>query len=60
MTAEQQQTLFDNTARALNGVSKPVQQLHIKHCTMGAPAYGEGIATAIAALEKASAEHCRY
>jgi catalase len=55
MTAEQQQTLFDNTARALNGVSKPVQQLHIEHCTMADPAYGAGVAKAIAALEQASA-----
>jgi catalase len=51
MTEEQQQTLFDNTARALNGVSngvsKPIQQLHIEHCTKADPAYGAGVAKAI-------------
>jgi catalase len=51
MKAEQQQTLFDNTARALNGVSKPVQQLHIEHCAQADPAYGAGVAKAIAKLE---------
>jgi catalase len=51
MTVAQQQTLFDNTARALNGVSKPVQQLHIEHCAQADPAYGAGVAQAIAQLE---------
>jgi catalase len=55
MTVEQQQTLFDNTARALNGVSKPVQQLHIEHCAQADPAYGAGVAQAIAKLETQSA-----
>ncbi|CAM2152007.1 Catalase [Pararobbsia alpina] len=54
MTPAQQQTLFDNTARALNGVSKPVQQLHIEHCTKADPAYGAGVAKAIEALEQAA------
>jgi catalase len=51
MKPEQQQTLFDYTARALNGVSKPVQQLHIKHCAQADAAYGAGVAKAIAKLE---------
>jgi catalase len=55
MTAEQQQTLFDNTARALNGVSKPVQQLHKEHCAQADPAYGAGVAQAIAKLDAQSA-----
>ncbi|HTJ93729.1 MAG TPA: catalase-related domain-containing protein, partial [Pararobbsia sp.] len=53
MTPAQQQTLFDNTARAIHGVSKPIQQLHIEHCTKADPAYGAGVARAIEALEQA-------
>ncbi|MBB5466787.1 catalase [Paraburkholderia sp. CI2] len=52
MTAEQQQTLFDNTARAITGVSKPIQQRHIEHCTKADPAYGAGVAKAIQAAEE--------
>ena len=55
MSAEQKQALFDNTARAMQGVSKPVQQLHIEHCTLADPAYGQGVAKAIERLEKESA-----
>jgi catalase len=54
MTEEQQQALFDNTARAMKGVSAPVQQLHIEHCKMADPKYGEGVAGAIEALETRS------
>jgi catalase len=50
MTPEQQQVLFENTARAIDGVSKDVQQRHIDNCTQADPAYGEGVAKAIAAL----------
>ncbi|MFS2002289.1 catalase [Duganella sp. CT11-25] len=51
LTAEKKQLLFENTARAINGVSKPVQQRHIANCTQADPAYGAGVAAAIAALE---------
>ncbi|MYM35183.1 catalase [Duganella sp. FT94W] len=51
LTDEKQQLLFENTARAIHGVSKPVQQRHIDHCTQADPAYGAGVAAAIAALE---------
>ncbi|GJJ02003.1 catalase [Duganella rhizosphaerae] len=51
LTAEKKQLLFENTARAIHGVSKPVQQRHIDHCTQADPAYGAGVAAAIAALE---------
>jgi catalase len=51
MSDAQKQVLFDNTARAIAGVSKPIQQLHIEHCTKADPAYGAGVAKAIAALE---------
>jgi catalase len=51
MTPTQQQTLFENTARALNGVSRAIQQLHIDHCTKADPAYGAGVAKAIETLQ---------
>lgn len=54
MSPEQQQLLFDNTARAIAGVSKPVQQRHIDHCTQADPAYGEGVAKAILAHQQAA------
>ena len=51
MTPEEQQRLFENTARAIAGVSRDVQELHIYHCTQADPAYGAGVAAAIAAIE---------
>jgi catalase len=51
MSAAQQQALFSNTARAISGARKEVKALHIKHCTLADPAYGEGVARAIEALE---------
>ena len=51
MTPEEQQRLFENTARAIAGVSPDVQERHIYHCTQADPAYGAGVAAAIAALE---------
>ncbi|CDM25802.1 Catalase [Castellaniella defragrans 65Phen] len=51
MTPEQQQALFDNTARAIAGVTPDVQALHIEHCTQADPAYGAGVAAAIRKLE---------
>lgn len=50
MTPAQQQALFDNTARAISGVSPEVQAVHIKHCMQADPAYGAGVAAAIRAL----------
>jgi len=52
LTDEKRQLLFENTARAIHGVSKPVQERHIFHCTQADPAYGAGVAAAIAALEQ--------
>ncbi|WP_232243988.1 catalase-related domain-containing protein [Pseudomonas gessardii] len=49
MSAEQKQALFDNTARALAGVSTPIQRLHIEHCTKADPEYGSGVLQALAA-----------
>jgi catalase len=50
--AEQRQALFDNTARSLHGVASEIQQRHISHCTLADPAYGAGVAAALAALER--------
>ncbi|MER1939801.1 catalase [Castellaniella sp. FW104-16D08] len=50
MTPAQQQALFDNTARAIAGVTPEVQAVHIQHCTQADPAYGAGVAAAIRAL----------
>jgi catalase len=50
MNNEQKQALFDNTARAISGASKDVQERHIYHCTQADPAYGAGVAAAIRAL----------
>jgi catalase len=54
MSPAQQQTLFDNTARALEGVSEPIQKLHIEHCTKADPAYGQGVAAALESANKES------
>ena len=51
MTPAQQQVLFENTARSIKGVSRPIQQRHIEHCTAADPAYGAGVAAAIETIE---------
>jgi catalase len=53
MSPEQQQVLFENTARALQGVSDPVVQLHIEHCRLADPAYGAGVSAAVRKLANA-------
>ncbi len=47
MTPEQQQVLFENTARAMEGVSEEVRRRHIANCTKADPAYGKGVAEAL-------------
>jgi len=47
MSAEQQQALFENTARSIGGVPRGIQLRHIAHCTQADPAYGEGVANAL-------------
>jgi catalase len=53
MTPTQQQVLFDNTARAINGASQAVIERHIGNCAKADPAYGQGVADAIARLAQA-------
>ncbi len=47
MNDNQKQALFDNTARAMNGVTKAVQLTHITNCFRADPAYGKGVAKAL-------------
>ena len=52
MTPAQQQTLFDNTARAMRGTSEAVQATHIANCMKADPAYGAGVAEALKKLAR--------
>jgi catalase len=52
MTPAQQQTLFDNTARAMRGTSEAVQATHIANCMKADPAYGAGVAEALKRLAR--------
>jgi len=51
MTPAQQQVLFENTARAINGASQATIERHIYNCTQADPAYGAGVRKAIEALQ---------
>ncbi|MFA7459861.1 MAG: catalase [Trueperaceae bacterium] len=51
MTPAQQQVLFENTARAINGASQATIERHIYNCTQADPAYGAGVRSAIEALQ---------
>jgi len=50
MGPAQRQALFDNTARSVGGASIPIQQRHIANCAKADPAYGAGVAEALARL----------
>jgi len=50
MTPAQQQTLFDNTARAMGDAPDFIKQRHIDNCTKADPVYGAGVAAALARL----------
>ena len=56
MNAKQKQALFENTARAMQGVPKAIQQRHIDHCSKADKAYGAGVARAIEALAAGNAK----
>lgn len=47
MTSEEQQRLFENTARNMQGTTKDIQLRHINNCYKADPAYGEGVAKAL-------------
>ncbi len=50
MSPEQQQALFENTARALGNSDESVKQRHIENCTKAHALYGQGVAAALKAL----------
>src|SRR5690606_18057529 len=47
MSAEQQQVLFENTARAMGDAPDFIKQRHIENCRKADPAYGAGVAKAL-------------
>jgi catalase len=47
MKSEQQQALFENTARAMGDAPKMIKIRHIGNCYKADPAYGEGVAKAL-------------
>lgn len=47
MNDEQQQALFGNTARAMNGVPDFIKYRHIRNCNAADPAYAAGVAKAL-------------
>ena len=47
MSPEQQQLLFDNTARSIGGASDRIQKRHISNCLKADPNYGKGVAAAL-------------
>jgi catalase len=47
MTPEQQQVLFENTARNMGDAPKEIKLRHIGNCLQADPAYGKGVADAL-------------
>ncbi|OWY37789.1 catalase [Xenophilus sp. AP218F] len=47
MNPAQRQALFDNTARAMDGVEETIKRRHIANCAKADPAYGAGVAKAL-------------
>ena len=47
MGSDEQQRLFENTARSMQGVERHIKIRHIRHCLKADPAYGAGIAAAL-------------
>ncbi|MFH2005765.1 MAG: catalase [bacterium] len=47
MSAEQQQVLFENTARAMGDAPAEIKKRHIANCAKADPAYGAGVAKAL-------------
>jgi len=47
MSPEQQQNLFDNTARAMGDAADHIKIRHVKNCERADPAYGAGVAKAL-------------
>jgi catalase len=47
MTPQQQQVLFENTARHMGDCPKEIKIRHIGNCIKADPAYGKGVAKAM-------------
>ena len=47
MTPEQQQVLFDNTARSMGDIPEEIKIRHICNCAKADKAYGLGVARAL-------------
>jgi catalase len=47
MSPEQQQVLFENTARAMGDIPKEIKVRHIRNCMKADPRYGKGVADAL-------------
>ena len=47
MPPEEQQLLFENTARAMDGCATFIKERHARNCYKADPAYGEGVARAL-------------
>ena len=48
MSPAQKQTLFDNTARQVGQAARHIQERHVANCAKADPAYGKGVADALA------------
>lgn len=47
MTPEQKERLFKNTASAINGAERFIQERHVQNCYRADPEYGKGVAAAL-------------
>ena len=47
MSPAQQQVLYENTARNMEGTTEQVKKRHIRHCYLADPDYGKGVASAL-------------
>lgn len=47
MTPEQRDRLFKNTASAINGAERFIQERHVQNCYKADPDYGKGVAAAL-------------
>ena len=56
MTSAQQQVLFANTARSVDGARREVKLRHIGNCLKADPAYGKGVAKALGIPVQQTAE----
>jgi catalase len=48
MNAAQKQALSNNTARQVGQAAKQIQERHVANCAKADPAYGKGVAEALA------------